>query len=321
MSQTSTPASSTMARAHDGYVHDVMLWSGSSFFVSGVTDFVRQGLLAGEAIFVALPSVRLRTVRAALGDAADHVRFAEMETLGANPACIIQAWVDFVEEAGARPSRGVGEPLWVGRTGVEASECQLHEALLNDAIPAEAPLWLRCPYEVGALSDDVVAHALHSHPWVADSDGSSLPNGSYGGEQQGVAGFAAPLPPAPEATIVRTITPETVRTVRDLALHVATVCGISAERAADLGLALHELVVNSVVHGQGSGTLRLWRTSDALVCEVSDEGVVADPLAGRLAPGTDETDGRGLWMVNQLCDLVQLRSSTEGTVVRVHSWL
>ena len=48
---------------------------------------------------------------------------------------------------------------------------------------------------------------------------------------------------------------------------------------------------------------------------------MADPLAGRLAPGTEELDGRGLWMVNQLCDLVQLRSSAAGTTVRVHTWL
>jgi anti-sigma regulatory factor (Ser/Thr protein kinase) len=215
----------------------------------------------------------------------------------------------------------VGEPLWAGRTGVEVSECQLHEALLNTAIPPSAPLWLRCPYEVGALSDAVVEEALHSHPWIADHEGTARSNGSYGGDDQGAAAFAASLPEAPAATIVRRITPATLRAVRDLALHVATVCGISVDRAADLGLALHELGVNSVVHGRGSGTLRLWRTSEALVCEVTDDGVVADPLAGRLAPGTSEPDGRGLWMVNQLCDLVQLRSSAAGTAVRVHTWL
>jgi hypothetical protein len=27
---------------------------------------------------------------------------------------------------------------------------------------------------------------------------------------------------------------------------------------------------------------------------------------------------RGLWMVNQMCDLVQLRSSPGGTLVRIH---
>jgi anti-sigma regulatory factor (Ser/Thr protein kinase) len=166
-----------------------------------------------------------------------------------------------------------------------------------------------------------VEEALHSHPWIADSGGTARSNGSYGGDDLGATTFASALPAAPAATIVRSITPDTLRTVRDLALHVARVCGISEERAADLGLALHELGVNSVVHGRGSGTLRLWRTGEALVCEVTDDGVVADPLAGRLAPGTTEPDGRGLWMVNQLCDLVQLRSSAAGTAVRVHTWL
>jgi len=321
MGQIGRKTTATMARAHDGYLHDVMLWSQSRSFVTAATEFVRQGVLAGEATLVALPAARLRSVRSALGEAATHVRFAEMETLGSNPACIIQAWVDFVSESGDRPSRGVGEPLWAGRSGVEVSECQLHEALLNDAIPATAPLWLRCPYEVGALADEVVEEALHSHPWVADRDGTARSNASYAGEDLGASTFASALPEAPPATIVRSITPETLRSVRDLVLHVAGVCGIADERAADLGLALHELGVNSVLHGNGSGTLRLWRSGEALVCEVADEGVVVDPLAGRLAPATDEPDGRGLWMVNQLCDLVQLRSSAVGTVVRVHTWL
>ncbi|GAA2162512.1 sensor histidine kinase [Pedococcus bigeumensis] len=320
MSMTSTP-SPAMERAHEGYVHDVMLWSGQRAFVTAAADFVRQGVLRGELALVALPAARLRAVRAALGEAAEQVRFAEMESLGSNPACIIQAWVDFVAAAGDRPSRGVGEPLWPGRTGVEVTECQLHEALLNDAIPAAAPLWLRCPYEVDALPDEVVEQALHAHPWVTESDGTAHPNDAYLGDDLGATAFASPLPPAPAATIVRTITPETIRVVRDLVLHVARVCGIPDDRAADLGLALHELGVNSVLHGRGSGTLRLWRTSQALVCEVADDGLVADPLAGRLAPGTEEPDGRGLWMVNQLCDLVQLRSSGEGTTVRVHTWL
>ena len=56
-------------------------------------------------------------------------------------------------------------------------------------------------------------------------------------------------------------------------------------------------------------------------CEVSDDGVVPDPLAGRHQPAEDAAQGRGLWMVNQLCDLVQLRSGSQGTQVRIHTWL
>jgi anti-sigma regulatory factor (Ser/Thr protein kinase) len=321
MSTATSPAHSGPTRAQDGYVHDVMLWSALDPFVRATADFVRGGLLCGERVVVALPGARLRAVRTALGEAARHVAFADMLELGSNPACLIQAWVDFVAQTGDQPSRGVGEPLWAGRTGAEVTECQLHEALLNDAIPATAPLWLRCPYEVGALTHEVLDEALHAHPWVASVDGAALANQSYGGSELGAMGFSSPLPDPPESTIVRVITPESLRSVRDLALHVARVCGVPEDRAADLGLALHELGVNSVVHGSGQGTLRLWRTPDALVCEVIDSGVVSDPLTGRLAPDPEEPDGRGLWMVNQLCDLVQLRSSGSGTAVRVHTWL
>jgi len=32
----------------------------------------------------------------------------------------------------------------------------------------------------------------------------------------------------------------------------------------------------------------------------------------------ERESGRGLWIVNQLCDLFQLRSSPAGTVARLH---
>lgn len=320
MGINASPLVAGQARSHDGYVHDVMLWSRADAFVSATVAFVRAGLMTDERVLVALPAPRLWAVRTALGDDARHVAFVDMEELGSNPARIIAAWVEFVATSGGQRSRGVGEPLWAGRTNVEVSECQLHEALLNDALPSTAPLWLRCPYEVAALSTHVVQEALSSHPWVAEPDGTARANESYAGDGLGAKGFSTPLPEHPEASIVRVITPETLRSVRDLALHVARVCGVAPGRADDLGLALHELGVNSVVHGNG-GMLRLWRTPEALVCEVTDTGVVANPLTGRLAPDTDGSAGRGLWMVNQLCDLVQLRSSEAGTTVRVHTWL
>jgi len=44
-------------------------------------------------------------------------------------------------------------------------------------------------------------------------------------------------------------------------------------------------------------------------------------LAGRVRPSVAQPNGRGLWLVNQLCDLVQLRTLADGTVVRVHQHL
>ncbi|HSK35434.1 MAG TPA: ATP-binding protein, partial [Actinomycetota bacterium] len=97
--------------------------------------------------------------------------------------------------------------------------------------------------------------------------------------------------------------------------------GSTPAAAPDLVQAVDELATNSLRHGGGRGTLRIWRDAGALVCEVRDAGRLEDPMAGRERPAAERDRGRGLWMVNQLCDLVQLRSFPEGAAVRVHLYL
>jgi anti-sigma regulatory factor (Ser/Thr protein kinase) len=64
----------------------------------------------------------------------------------------------------------------------------------------------------------------------------------------------------------------------------------------------------------------MWRTDDAAVVEFSDSGRLTEPLIGRLPPEMSRSEGRGLYLVNQLCDLVQVRSGTWGTTVRITTW-
>ena len=42
-----------------------------------------------------------------------------------------------------------------------------------------------------------------------------------------------------------------------------------------------------------------------------------DPLVGRVKPVPTQVGGRGLWLANQFCDLVQIRSGDDGTAVRL----
>ena len=67
--------------------------------------------------------------------------------------------------------------------------------------------------------------------------------------------------------------------------------------------------------------LRIWTEGGSLVCEVADDGVITDPLVGRREPPLDRAGGRGLWLANQLCHLVQIRSGAAGTTVRLHARL
>jgi anti-sigma regulatory factor (Ser/Thr protein kinase) len=65
----------------------------------------------------------------------------------------------------------------------------------------------------------------------------------------------------------------------------------------------------------------MWVHDGAAVVEFTDAGHLTDTLTGRRTPAFEQEGGRGLFLVHQLCDLVQLRSSPHGTTVRVLTWL
>jgi hypothetical protein len=77
-------------------------------------------------------------------------------------------------------------------------------------------------------------------------------------------------------------------------------------------------VSNAVRHGDGHCRTRIWESGSSVVSEVSSKTTVSDTLAGRVRPPLDATDGRGLWLINQVCDLVELRSGADGMTLRMH---
>ena len=63
--------------------------------------------------------------------------------------------------------------------------------------------------------------------------------------------------------------------------------------------------------------LRVWQEGDGLVCEVRDGSDIVQPLIGREEPAIGQIGGHGIWLVNLVCDPVQVRSSAEGSAVRM----
>jgi anti-sigma regulatory factor (Ser/Thr protein kinase) len=109
--------------------------------------------------------------------------------------------------------------------------------------------------------------------------------------------------------------------LRGIVADTAASTSLDAERTADLVLAVNELATNSICHGGGEGHLRMWREESTLLCEVSDSGQipVSAQRSHRERPDPDAMSGRGLWLVDQLCDAVQIESSPAvGSSVRVH---
>jgi anti-sigma regulatory factor (Ser/Thr protein kinase) len=107
--------------------------------------------------------------------------------------------------------------------------------------------------------------------------------------------------------------------VRSLVKWIANQAGLARDRTDDLVLGVNELAANAVRHARGGGLLRVWQLPGEVVCQVEDSGQIHDPLAGRRVPPLDAAGGVGLWTVNQLCDLVEVRTGDDGTTIRVHT--
>ena len=303
-----------------GYRHEAFFYAGDDEYFAGLLDFLRDGMASDEPTLVVLDATRIAVLEAELGADRSAVTFADMTEIGANPARIIPAWQDFVSEHGpvGRPLRGIGEPIWAYRSPAELSECQRHEALLNLAFEGSAfDFWLLCPYDTAALPDDVLDEARRNHPYL-QVDGHATPSASYPGADALAAPFTVPLPDSPPGSPTRSFTTGELGEVRVFASMHATAAGLAPDQVTDLVLAVHEIAANSIVHGGGRGRLTMWCDADVVVCEVRDRGRLVDPLADRTRADSLSGGGRGLWLANQLCDLVQLRSVADGTVVRLH---
>ena len=289
-----------------------MIYRDADEFLSATVPFLRAGLEAGEPALVAVRKANAELLENELGsDVA--VRFAEMEVLGRNPARIIPFWRDFVDGHGGAPVRGIGEPIWPGRGSDELDECRRHELLLNVAF-ATPPTWsLLCPYDGSALSDEVLSAVKHAHPVVAGG-GATGPDGAYQEDLDCLSGeLSDPGDRGDGFEFDRT----GLFDVRQRVAWAAMSAGLAERAATDLVVAASELAANSIVHGGGSGTLRVWRRDDWLLVEVEDRGTIVDPMVGRVRPVPTQVGGRGLWLANQFCDLVQIRSGESGTAVRL----
>ncbi len=109
--------------------------------------------------------------------------------------------------------------------------------------------------------------------------------------------------------------------VRALAEKQARMAGLPDDRVVDFVIAVSEVAGNTVRHAKSPGSIEIWSDEDEIVCEIRDEGVIADPQAGSQPPPPDASGGHGLWLVHQVCDRVEVRSGEGGTVIRMHLWL
>jgi anti-sigma regulatory factor (Ser/Thr protein kinase) len=291
----------TVAAASSGrFRHSALFYRGPGEYLAALGDFIRASRARGGAVFIAVPGLKARLVRRELGTDSAQAALVDMAELGRNPARIIPAVLAYAGQHRGQHVCCIGEPIWPGRTAAEMQEATRHEALTNLAF-RDSPVTVICLYDRTGLPGTVVADAVSTHPAVIRD-----------GKETASAGYLVPpdLPPRCRRPLLRGFVATRAKRA-----------GLAPARISDLVLAASELAGNTLRHTGSGGTLQVWRTREEIICQVTDTGQITDPLAWHRAPSDELLGGNGLWLVNQVCDLVQTRTSQAGTTVRLHMGL
>ncbi|MGH3915702.1 MAG: anti-sigma factor RsbA family regulatory protein [Pseudonocardiaceae bacterium] len=306
-----------------GLVHQALFYLDAEEYVTGVERFLRDGLERAEPAMVAVPNSHLDVLRSALGPDAAGVRFVDMATAGRNPGRIIPALLyAFAREHSAQRVRIVDEPIWPGRTPAEYRAAVQHEALTNVALADQAAT-IMCTYDRRGLDDAALTDARRTHPVLVEY-GVAERSVDYDDPRVVADASCRMLPEPPEwwGDMLVFSSAADLRPVRQFVEGLALRVGLGSERVSDLCFAVNEIATNTLQHTGEPGILSIWQDSDTecLVCEISDSGQLTDRLVGRIPPAVSALHGRGLILVNSLCDLVELPTGRigSGTTVRLH---
>lgn len=298
-----------------GLRHVAFFYRDQASYQSGIVRFARVGLAMGEPTLIALPGDESGRIADQLAGEPGELVCVDISDLGRNPARIIPALRAFVGRHAGQRVRVVEEPVWPGRSASQECEAIRSEALLNLALSG-ARASVLCPFDVVRLPPPVIAGARQTHPEHLVRGRSAEASSQPGVPWQFPPGYDDPLPLPPPTADSLSYDADLAR-VRGLVERHARRSRLGPHRVADLVLAVNEVASNTLNHAAGGGTLHVWDTGEEILCQAHDTGRITDPLAGRIRR-SPESRGHGLFVVNQVCDLVELRTGWTGTTIRLH---
>jgi anti-sigma regulatory factor (Ser/Thr protein kinase) len=301
-------------RRDAGLVHEALPYRDDREFLAATVPYVRAALARGAPVLVQLPGARGQLVSDALGADAERVQFGDMAEAGNNPSRIIPRVLSpFTEARPGRRATIVAESMWAGRSAAEYAACVEHEALINLAF-ADQDVSILCPYNLADLPEHALDDAERTHPALHEGNASRISTGYM--DPRAVVETISRLQPAAPPDAARLDFTRAAQ-ARNAAAEWGRRAGLSSDRLTDVAIAINEVCGNSVAHAGAGGTLRCWQDRGSLIYEVRDGGHIEDLLAGRLPPPAEQESGRGLLMVNLLCDLVQIKTGPSGTAIRL----
>jgi hypothetical protein len=309
--------------ADGAFEHCACIYEDDSQFLDTAVPFLAGGLALGEPVLAVTTPANLELLGTALGERSADVDYAESAFFGRRPPRRVAAFYRYwkgSQGGGGAPPRGrvriLAEPVWAGRSAREITAWTRMEAALNVTL-ASASISMICPYDVRTAGAGVLADALRTHPaQIAGSRQSPSP------EYADPAAFARscdtrPLAQPPDGTQTFDFDGD-LRGLRRFIVGSAAAHGVAGDRADMLVLAVSEVGAYLKSRWPASATVRTWEQPGAIVCDFRQPGAaISDPFLGlrpaELAPG----DGDGLWLANQICDWMDIRSDPAGSTIQL----
>ena len=295
-------------------IHAALFYRTPDELRTAVRDFAAAAVAAGEPVLAILPAQSLAIVDDVLAGPDAGVTRVNAGEVGRNPGRIIPTVLAWLADRPG-PAGVMSEATWPGRDEAELSEVLRHEALVNHALAGE-PANVLCPFDAAQLDAEVIAGAEMTHPWVIDGAGRR-PSERYGDPLVLARGESWPQTD-PRPPVSELVFDGDLWALRHNLAGDELLARLDPERREDFVFAVNEAASNAIRHGDGTCRARMWREGDRVISEISTPSRIEDPLAGRLAPDPEATSGRGLWLINRLCDLVEIRSGPAGASVRMH---
>jgi len=309
-----------VSRAEGAFEHWACIYDDDSQFLETVLPFLADGLALGEPVLVVTTAANLELLGAALGERSAEVDYAESAFFGRRPPRRVGAfyryWKGGQDISGGRRVRIVAEPVWSGRSAREITAWTRMESALNVTL-ASTSISMICPYDARTTDAHILADALRTHPaQVAGSRHSPSP------QYTDPAAFARscdarPLAQPPEGAETFGFDGD-LRALRRFIAGSAGAHGVSGDRADMLVLAVSEIGAYLKSQWPASATVRTWEQPGSIVCDFRQPGaIISDPFLGlrpaELVPG----DGDGLWLANQICDWMEIRSDAAGSTIQL----
>ncbi|WP_158647528.1 sensor histidine kinase [Actinoplanes sp. ATCC 53533] len=298
--------SGAAADARPRFTHSAFRYDSDTAYGTTLAAFVRDGLARDEAVAVVANPRHTGLLRDALAGDAAEVRFLPAEEWYVRPVRTIAGWSQLLRAAAAsgRPGmRLIGHtPLAYG-----AQTWVRFESALNSSLAGLAG-HLLCPYDRATLPAEAMLTAARTHPRL--HDGGWRDSAAYEAPERLLAELPEPPYPVSGEPVIAVPVRDTVADLRTQVRARAAAEGwLPPDRVENLLLALSEVATNGIRHGGEQRELRVWLTDEAVVCEVTDDGTVPPgPLAGYLPPRPGVIGGMGLWLVQQLCDAMAIRT-------------